>query len=424
MSDVGARKTTEQLFAAVDTKNPFSFKAFTAAKNSAVAPAAKPKASAAQVKRPSIFDNDASGGGGGGLGRDDDDDLILPSGVPATAAPVPNDSFLANVPPVLDPTAQLRAASVNSATTTSASASASAASRAAAVKPTAPAPAPAPAVPANDSFDSDDDDAPKSKAATGATGAPVVSPRSKTKLPQAAPRPSVATPTSGANDTFESDDDDEDDDIESTPLSRAHVLKPPTTTSSAPREKELRLRAEVAEMALKETQAKLSKLSAEHEALRKAHETMRLDLDSANRKVQRLKAKDEQETSTLNDMVERIEQNLLQATQRAQTAEARVADLERQLGRDRDAAEEAQTEVLGDEESRQLLKLYRGRLRMCQESGADASARLARSMQVVLGAMKQIHTTSADMQVIVDTLKTFGRVALVEKDGAGDNDTF
>jgi hypothetical protein len=276
-------------------------------------------------------------------------------------------------------------------------------------------------VPANDSFDSDDDVAPKSKA-TSAPVAPVASPRSKTKLPQAAPRPSVATPTSGANDTFESDEDDEDDDIESTPLSRAHVLKPPT--SSASREKELRLRAEVAEMALKETQAKLSKLSAEHEALRKAHETMRLDLDSANRKVQRLKAKDEQETSTLNDMVERIEQNLLQATQRAQTAEARVADLERQLGRDRDAAEEAQTEVLGDEESRQLLKLYRGRLRMCQESGADASARLARSMQVVLGAMKQIHTTSADMQVIVDTLKTFGRVALVEKDGAGDNDTF
>jgi chromosome segregation ATPase len=226
---------------------------------------------------------------------------------------------------------------------------------------------------------------------------------------------SPSTAAHAANDSFESDDDD----IDATPHTAPHVFKPPLAATSS-REKELRMRAEVAEMALKEVQDKHAKLSSEHEALKKAHETMRLDLDSAKRQAQRLKTKDEQETSTLNDMVEKIEQNLLNATQRAQTAEARVAELERQLGRDRDAADQAQIDALGDEESRQLLKLYRGRLRMCQESGADAAARLARTMQVVLGAMKQIQSQSGDMQVIVDTMKTFGRVALLD-DG---NDRF
>lgn len=263
----------------------------------------------------------------------------------------------------------------------------------------------------NDSFDSDDDDDNNSRA-----------PRAKSHVSKTATAASksrghstpVVAQTHATNDSFESDDDD----IDAAPLSAPHALKPPLSSSS--REKELRLRAEVAEMALKEVQDKHAKLSIEHETLKKAHETMRLDLDSAKRQAQRLKTKDEQETSTLNDMVEKIEQNLLNATQRAQTAEARVAELERQLGRDRDAVDQAQIDALGDEESRQLLKLYRGRLRMCQESGADASARLARSLQVVLGAMKQIQAQSSDMQVVVDTMKTFGRVALLDD----NNDRF
>ena len=102
-------------------------------------------------------------------------------------------------------------------------------------------------------------------------------------------------------------------------------------------------------------------MQRDHATLQKSHEDCKLELDTAKRKVERLKAKDEQETSALNDMVERIEQNLLNATRRAQAAEERVAELERQAGRERDAVEQASFSAMGDEESRQLLKFYRGR---------------------------------------------------------------
>jgi hypothetical protein len=418
MSDIGARKTL-----ASELNNPFSFKTFTKSK-AATSTAATPTANAAKAKRPSIFDNvDPSS-------IDADDTSMLPSGVPVTLPPnassttsepslpsvvsssgisgngsnAANESFLANVPTELDAASILLSRS--------------------SLKPQPQQPQSIPVnhqqqqhhhrhqhQHVNDSFDSDDDDDNNSRA-----------PRAKSHVSKTATAASksrghstpVVAQTHATNDSFESDDDD----IDAAPLSAPHALKPPLSSSS--REKELRLRAEVAEMALKEVQDKHAKLSIEHETLKKAHETMRLDLDSAKRQAQRLKTKDEQETSTLNDMVEKIEQNLLNATQRAQTAEARVAELERQLGRDRDAVDQAQIDALGDEESRQLLKLYRGRLRMCQESGADASARLARSLQVVLGAMKQIQAQSSDMQVVVDTMKTFGRVALLDD----NNDRF
>jgi hypothetical protein len=426
MSDIGARKTL-----ASELNNPFSFKTFTKSKAATSTATPNAAAAAAKAKRPSIFDNvDPSS-------IDADDTSMLPSGVRVTlpnaastttttseassttlptvgggvssssvsgnSSNVPNESFLANVPTELDAASILLSRPAPSLKTQS--------------------------IPVkhqqqqhhhhhhqhhqqnhqhvNDSFDSHYDDDKTSRA-------PRVNKTATAATKSRGHSTPVVAQAHATNDSFESDDDD----IDAAPLSAPHALKPPLSSSS--REKELRLRAEVAEMALKEVQDKHAKLSIEHETLKKAHETMRLDLDSAKRQAQRLKTKDEQETSALNDMVEKIEQNLLNATQRAQTAEARVAELERQLGRDRDAVDQAQIDALGDEESRQLLKLYRGRLRMCQESGADASARLTRSLQVVLGAMKQIQAQSGDMQVIVDTMKTFGRVALLDD----NNDRF
>ena len=169
-------------------------------------------------------------------------------------------------------------------------------------------------------------------------------------------------------------------------------------------------------MELSALKSKHTALQSDYAKLNKAHEDAKLELDAARRKVQRLRAKDEQETSALNDMVERIEKNLLSATRRAQAAEERVAELERQAGRDRDASDQASLNALGDEESRQLLKFYRGRLRMCEESGADFSRRLSHAMRVVHGAMTQISTQADDMKTIADTLKTFGRISLVESD--------
>lgn len=91
-------------------------------------------------------------------------------------------------------------------------------------------------------------------------------------------------------------------------------------------------------------------LLTKHDNLLTENETLKLELDSAKRKIERLKAKDERETyehfelkllfyilkirfirSTLNEMVEKIEKNLMAATARAQKAEQRVQDLERQL---------------------------------------------------------------------------------------------
>lgn len=143
-------------------------------------------------------------------------------------------------------------------------------------------------------------------------------------------------------------------------------------------------------------------------------------------------------------MVEKIEQNLLAATSRAQTAEERVATLERQLASARESREDAAVEETladgggSDDATRQLLRFYRGKLRLCAETGEHAHERLARSLAAAdscvavalcfFFCLKRSHLRTPtdafgilnqqakDMKAVLADFRSVGRVALVDMD--------